>query len=206
MKLNFSNRSHKKMKPYTSGPISREAALNSSTIPARSKSVQAMTLTEMLVAVAVGSLVLIGMATIFMTSARSYVAMGNYVSMDAASRTALDHMTLQIRQAGQLTEFSPTHLKFSLASNTNSFLVYDWNSTTGCLTEWQSGSTATNTLLTGCDALTFSLFNSAFTSTTNLSASKGLSVNWKCSRTILGNKSTTEDMQQALIVIRNKLS
>jgi hypothetical protein len=33
-----------------------------------------------------------------------------------------------------------------------------------------------------------------------------LSVNWKCSRTILGNKSTTEDMQQALIVIRNKLS
>jgi hypothetical protein len=28
-------------------------------------------------------------------------------------------------------------------------------------------------------------------------------VNWSCSRTVLG-RSTTEDMQQALIVLRNK--
>jgi hypothetical protein len=114
-------------------------------------------------------------------------------------------MTLQIRQAGALTEFSPTHLKFSLAAQPSSFLVYDWDSATGCLTESKPDGTVT-TLLTKCDALTFSLVDAAFISTTNRSTCKGLSVNWKCSRTMLGNKSTTEDMQQALIVIRNKLS
>lgn len=182
----------------------KQAALNPSTIPAGSRAVKAMTLPELLIAVAVGSLVLLGMDIFFMTSARSVLAIGNYVSMDANSRNALDQMTLQIRQAGNLTEFSSTHLTFTQPAQTNSVVVYDWNSATGCLTQWQTGDTVTNTLLMQCDALTFSLFDSSFTSTTNLSASKGLSVNWKCSRTILGNKSTTEDMQQALIVIRNK--
>jgi len=206
MNLNLSTRAYKKMKLYPISPTSglKQAALNLSTVPAGSKALKAMTLTELLVAVAVGSLVLMVMAMVFMTSAHSVVAMGHYVNMDASSRNALDHMTLQIRQAGNLTEFSPTHLKFSMSDQTNSVLVYDWDPATACLTEWKTGDTVTNTLLTECDALTFSLFNSSFTSTTNLSASKGLSVNWKCSRTILGNKRTTEDMQQALIVIRNK--
>jgi type II secretory pathway component PulJ len=206
MKLILSTRAYKNMKLHTNCASSKRAARNLATVPAGSKAVQAMTLVEMLVAVGVGSLVLIGMAVIFMTSARSYVAMGNYVSMDAASRTAIDHMSLQVRQAGKITEFSPTHLKFSLAAQPSSFLVYDWNPANGCLTEWQTGNTVTNTLLTGCDALTFSLVNAAFNSTTNFPASKGLSVNWKCSRKILGNKSTTEEMQQALIVIRKPLS
>jgi hypothetical protein len=115
-------------------------------------------------------------------------------------------MTLEIRQAGALTEFSSTHLKFARPGQTNSFLVYDWNSATRQLTEWKTGYAKTNTLLTECDLIAFSLYNASFLPTTNLSKSKGLSVNWKCSRTILGRKSTTEDMQQALIVIRNKAS
>jgi hypothetical protein len=207
MNLNFSTRAYKKMKLYPICPVlgSQQAALIRSTVPAGSRAVQAMTLTELAIAVAVGSLVLMVMAVVFTSSARSFVTMGNYVGMDSNSRNALDHMTLQIRQAGALTEFSPTHLKFSLATQPSSFLVYDWNSATGSLTESKPDGTVT-TLLTKCDALNFSLFNSSFTATTNLSACKGLSVNWKCSRTMLGNKTTTEDMQQALIVIRNKLS
>jgi prepilin-type N-terminal cleavage/methylation domain-containing protein len=170
----------------------------------RSMSIAGMTLPEMMVAVAIGSIILIVMATVFMTSARSFAAVSNYVDMDSTSRNALDHITLQIRQAGALTEFSPTHLKFaSTPGQTNSFLVYDWDSATGVLTESKTGET-TNNLLTGCDQLAFSLYNSSFASTTNLSQGKGLSVNWQCSRTVLGKKSTTENMQQALIVIRNK--
>jgi prepilin-type N-terminal cleavage/methylation domain-containing protein len=207
MNLNLSTRAYKKMKLYPIYPASgpKQAALSRSTFPAGPRALRAMTLTELLVAVAVGSLVLMVVATVFTTSARSCVTMGNYVSMDASSRNAVDHMTLQIRQAGALTEFSPTHLKFSLAAQPSSFLVYDWDSATGCLTESKPDGTVT-TLLTKCDALTFSLVDAAFISTTNRSTCKGLSVNWKCSRTMLGNKSTTEDMQQALIVIRNKLS
>jgi len=163
----------------------------------------AMALPEMMVAIGVASLLLMVMATVFMTSTRGFAAMGNYVEMDTSSRVALDHMTTQIRQAAGLTEFSSSHLKFATAGNTNSFLVYDYDSTSGSLTEWKTGDATTNTLLTGCNQLTFSLYNSAFAATTDMSQCKGLSVNWKCSRTVLSSKNT-EDMQQALIVLRNQ--
>jgi len=162
-----------------------------------------MTLVEVMVAVVVGSLVIGVIAVASMTAAHWFAALANYVDMDAKSRNALDQMTLKIRQAGALTEFSPTHLKFALPNQTNSFLVYDWDSATASLTEWKTGDSTTNTLLTGCDQLAFSMYNASFASTTNLSQSEGLGVNWTCSRTILGRKSS-EEMQQALIVIRNK--
>ena len=166
--------------------------------------VRGMTLPEMMVTLSVGSVVLMVMAIIFMVAARSFVNMGNYVNMDTYSRNAVDRMSSEIRQAGALTEFTPTHLKFAMAGFTNSFLVYHYNPGTRWLTEWKTGSTKTNTLLTECDQFAFSLYNSSFQPTTNLSTSKGLSVNWKCSRTLLGKKSTSEEMQEALIVIRNK--
>jgi Tfp pilus assembly protein PilW len=163
-----------------------------------------MTLPEMMVATSVGMLVMAVVATLFVTSSRSFAAIGNYVGMDANSRNALDHMTQDIRQAGNLTEFSPTHLAFTALGQTNSFLVYNWDSGTRCLTQWKTGDTTTNTLLTDCGQLTFSLYNSAFAPTTNILEGKGLSVNWTCSRLVIGQQNTSEDMQQALIVIRNK--
>jgi hypothetical protein len=123
--------------------------------------------------------------------------------MDVKSRNALDQMTLKIRQAGALTEFSPTHLKFVAPDQTNEFLVYDWDAATGSLLQWKTGDTITNTLLTGCEQFAFSLYTTSFAPTTNVALGKGLSVNWNSSRTIVGRKST-EEMQQALIVMRNK--
>jgi len=208
MKLNLSTGSNQEMKLWTIGPKFplKSLPLTISRVAADLNAIRGMTLPEMMVAIMVGCLILMVMATVFMTSARSMVAMGNYVNMDANSRNALDHMTLEIRQAGGLTEFTSTHLKFAKPSQTNSFLVFDWNPTTRQLTEWKTGSANTNTLLTECDQFSFSLYNASFLPTTNVSKAKGLSVNWNCSRTILGKKSTTEDMQQALIVIRNKAS
>ena len=163
-----------------------------------------MTLIEMLVAVAVGSLVLMVVAMIFMNGTRAFAAASNYISMDGDSRNALDHLSQEIRQAGNLVEFSPTHLKFGWHAQTNSFLIFNWDATSGQLTEWNTANTTTNILLKGCDQLSFSLYNSSFAPTTNSAQGKGISVTWACSRTILGSKSTTENMQQALIVIRNK--
>ena len=185
MNLNHSPRTYSKLKRYPN-----------------TKALQGMTLVELMVAVAIGSLILGVIAVASMTSTLWFASLANYVDMNAKSRNALDQMTLQIRQAGALTEFSPTRLKFAAQGQTNSFLVYDWDAATGSLMEWKTGDSTTNTLLTGCDQLAFSLYNSSFAPTTNVSQSKGLSVKWNCSRTILG-RTTTEDMQQALIVIRN---
>ena len=163
-----------------------------------------MTLTEMLMAVAVGTLVLTVVAMVFMNGTRAFAATSNYINMDSDSRNALDHLSQEIRQAGNLVAFSPTQLKFGYRAQTNSFLVFNWDATSGQLTEWNTANTTTNILLKGCDQLSFSLYNSLFAPTTNCAQGKGVSVSWTCSRTILGSKSTTENMQQALIVIRNK--
>jgi prepilin-type N-terminal cleavage/methylation domain-containing protein len=205
MNLNYSPRTNHKLKSYPIADTSglKRLALAVSPLPAHSKALRGMTLVELMVAIAVGSLVLGVIATASMTSALWFAALTNYVDMDVKSRNALDQMTLKIRQAGALTEFTPNHLKFAVPDQTNSFLVYDWDAATGSLMEWNTGNSTTNTLLTGCDQFAFSLYNASFAPTTNLSQCKGLSVNWNCSRTVLGRKNT-EEMQQALIVIRNK--
>ncbi len=144
------------------------------------------------------------MAAVFLTSAFSYAAVGNYVSMDSNSRYALDHMTREIRRAGNLLEFSSTHLKFASPGSTNSFLAYDWDAASRQLTETKTADGTTSVLLTECDQLAFSMRDSTFAPTTVIADGKGIRVTWKCSRTLLGKKSNTEDMQQALIVMRNK--
>ena len=167
-----------------------------------------MTLTEMMVAVGVGSLVLMGIGTIFTTSSMSFAAMGNYITMDHASRSAMDQMTRDIRQSKNLISYSTNQLVFDY-DGAGTKLVYNWDPSSQQLTEWQTGG-QTNVLLSHCVALTFSMFNNTplpggtFASTTTVSAGKSFVVAWKCSQTILGRTVSSEDMQQALIVTRCK--
>lgn len=206
MNLNLSTRALPNLKTHPLDPGSGRRGLGRLPAGGRagSKAAWGMTLPEMMVAVGVGSIVLMVMAMVFMTSARSFAAMGNYVSMDANSRNALDRMTREIRRAGNLVEFSSTHLKFARQGLTNAFLIYNWDAGSRQLTEWKTGDAAAQVLLTECDQLQFAMHNALFAPTTAMAQSKGISVAWKCSRTILGKKTTTEDMQQALIVMRNK--
>jgi hypothetical protein len=184
--------------PGRNGPLAPVPAF------CRSKGERGMTVPEMMVGVSVGALVLMVMAMVFMNSARSFAAVGHYVSMDRNSRNALDRMSREIRSAGDLVEFSPTHLKFVGYGQTNSFLVYDWNASSRQLTEWKTGQSKTNVLLSECDKLAFDMRRVSLAPTTLVSEGKAIKVNWKCSRAILGKKLTSEDMGQALIIIRNK--
>jgi hypothetical protein len=166
-----------------------------------------MTLPETLVGVGVGSLVLTSMMMIFLTSNRSFVALGNYVSLDQASRNAVEQMTRDIRNAQNLTSFSTNQLVFTLGTSN---LVYSYDSNGRQLTSWKTGGT-TNTLLTGCDSLQFSMFSNVpqtggiLTNASTVGQAKAISTNWKCSRTILGAKVNSEYIQEAMIVIRKKL-
>ena len=166
-----------------------------------------MTLLEMLIAVGVGSLVLMSLMMVFMTSNRSFIAMGNYVNLDQTSRLAVEKMTRDIRNSQNLTSFSSNQLVFTYSGTIS--LVYSYNSSARTLTSWKSGG-ATNMLLTGCDSLLFSMYDNVpqpggtFSNAASVSQAKLIGANWKCSRTVLGKKATSEFMQQALIVVRNK--
>jgi hypothetical protein len=168
---------------------------------------RAMSLVELLVGVGVGSLVLLSVMTIFLTSNRSFVAMGNYVTMEQSSSSALSQMTRDIRKSKNLLSFATNQLVFNFNGATN--LIYSYDPTNRRLTQWKTGG-QTNVLLSGCDSLTFSMYSNlpqpggVPSNTTSVSQGKCISVAWKCSRTMLGKKYNTEDMQEAIIVIRNK--
>ncbi len=208
MKLNNLNPANGPSSTIRTSPVGMTTALKAGALsvrplPARAQTARrGMTFPEVLVALSIGALVLIVMAQVFMSSSFSFAAASNYISMGYSSRLALDQMTREIRQAGDLLEFSPTRLKFALQGQTNAFLVYDWDAQSRQLTESKTGST--KVLLTECDQLAFAMRDSLFAPTTAIAQGKGISVAWKCSRTILGRKTTTEEMEQALIIMRNK--
>jgi len=169
--------------------------------------VSGMTLVEIMVGLGIASLAGMSMMAVYVTSNRSFATMSNYVTMDQTSRLALDQMTRDIRKSKNLVSFATNQLVFNF-DGTNS-LVYAFDPASRQLTQWRTGG-ATNVLLSECDSLRFSMYRNvpnaggAFAATTDPNYGKSITVAWRCSRTILNKKATTEDMQQALIVIRNK--
>src|SRR2546421_564397 len=192
------------MKPFqiAFSPLSARRACPPSAVLLRRTG--AMTLVEMLVAVAVGSLVLLVMGMVFVTSSFNFAAMGNYMVMDRASRNALDKMTQDIRNSADLTNFTSSRLIFNYSGSTN--LIYNYDQASGKLTSWKTGDAQTNVLLTGISNLVFTLYDNVPLSggtnatTTVVTQGKGIAVSWKGSQTTLSRR-TSEDMQQAMIVI-----
>jgi hypothetical protein len=164
-------------------------------------------LLEYLASVGIGTMVLASVMFVFVSSNRSFIAIGNYVNMDQKSRLAVEQMTRDIRNSQTLTSFATNQLVFTYSGTTN--LTYYYDSAAKTLTSWKTGS-RTNTLLTGCDFFQFSMYNNVpapggvLSNTVSVASGKAISAAWRCSRTILGAKVNTENMQEALIVIRNK--
>ena len=179
-----------------------------------------MTLLEMMVAVALGSLLLAMAASLWLFGSRSFVAMGNYTDLDARSRNALDQMSRDIRQATGVTAFQKSgSTKWLSVTNTDlgTGATYTWSAPTGQLVCRRAGQ-VDQVYLTECDSWDFELYQRApqkggkyvFWPATNkagaydLSICKLINMEWKCSRTILGSKLNTESVQTAQVVLRNK--
>lgn len=163
------------------------------------------TLPEMLVAVAVGGLVLAAVGKLTLFTARSFVAMGNYNDLDRASTFALDTMTRDIRMTRSLSSYATNKLVF-VDQDTNT-LTYQYFPSSRELHRIKGGSD--KTLLKQCDYLFFEVSqrnpsnNFSFFPVTTNSTAKLVDVSWRCSRQIFGQKVNTESVQTAKIVIRN---
>lgn len=181
--------------------------LRASTV-SRRRRYAGLTLVETMVAMAVGALMLAGIAAFAVYTARSFVAAGNYADLDQASRNALDLMTRDIRESRGLTAFSTN--KLTLIADDNQPLIFFFNPSTSKLTRQKGGQTPT-VLLEQCDYLNFNVYQrspaSGFSFYPVLSnrwdLAKLVDVSWKCSRQILGEKVNTESVQTAKIVMRN---
>ena len=169
-----------------------------------------MTLVELMVATGVGSVVLAAVMALSLFSARSFAALGNYVDLDIKSRTALDQMSSDIRQADKLTAATTNSLTFQTTdpntSNTVS-LVYNYSPSAQTLTRTYNGQTTTN--LIGCTFLQFSIFQRnpigykyEQYDAADASTCKLVQLTWVCQRSILGRIANTESVQSAKVVMR----
>lgn len=190
---------------------------------ARVKSTRAacgLTLVEMAMAVGVGSLVLVIVGTLTVYALRSFAAMGNYASLDARNRIALDKITRDIRQATCVTNcYSDSTVKWIRfvtpygESPTTKYTWYPDDRTLVCEKGGQE-----EIYLTDCDQWDFAFykrtpqptFGNVFLPATNsageydLSICKMIGMSWKCSRTLAGKKWNSESVQSVQIVLRNK--
>lgn len=162
-------------------------------------------LAETMVAIGIGIVFLVALIAIFVVCSVNFVGVGNYVNMDRRSRNAVDRMTCYIRSAKQLSAFDQTDLVFKYDSAGNTNLAYRYNSSSRLVTEeWTSaGVTTTNTLLTGCDSLQFTLLDRDLVPTVSYGQGKVISIAWHCIGTAL-TRTNSEYMQQARVVVRNQ--
>ena len=180
-----------------------------------------ISLVEVMVAMAVGSLVLAAVSSLTMYAAKSTAAMVNYTDLDSKSRYALDVISREIREADSILSFQ-TNLPVKSLTLTNVTqgatvtLTYDSNARTVVMSKTGQ---ADLTALTECDRWDFSLYQrTPFITATNIlyypatntagvltvSLCKLINLSWKCSRTIFAQKVNTESVQAAQIVLRTK--
>jgi prepilin-type N-terminal cleavage/methylation domain-containing protein len=175
------------------------------------------TLVEMMVAMALSSMLMAVVGLLSVYSARTFAAMENYTDLDVHSRNALDVIGQELRQATAVVDSQTvTSVRYVSLTNANAGigLKVIWSVPEHTLVFQKTGQPS-RTCLTGCDRWDFGLYNKApnlsstnisFNTATNLADAKVINMSWKCSRTILGNKINTESVQTAQIVLRNKVN
>lgn len=171
------------------------------------------TLPEMMVAVGIGTLILVSVTTVYVFMKRTLDATINYEELDRQSRNALDLMAADIRQCGGLTNFSTNALYFT--NQDGSALNFTWDGTnylsyTNASTTL-AGCPRGGTLLKGCNYLKFSVFQRnpvagttmTFTVATNAALTKVIVMDWICRRTNYVTLTDSESVQTAKVVMRN---
>jgi hypothetical protein len=172
------------------------------------RSRQAWTLVELMVAMSLGSVVLIAVMSLILYSARSYAALVNYVDLDNFSRSALDEMTREIRQADGLASVPSSNSMTFAFSDPARTVTYTYDPNSRRLLRIGDGDR--RVLLEECDFLEFSYFRRNPVSNTYVlypgdqSNCKAVQMRWVCSRTIMQQAVNTESVQSARVVIRKK--
>lgn len=169
------------------------------------KKLAGLSLIETMIAVTVSAVLMGVVMAVGSYGSKSFAAISNYIELDRASRKTLDRLTLMVREADGITAFSTNsvNLSYNMAP-----LVYTYNPTSKTLTENFNGKTTT--LLSGCEAFRFDIFQrntlggsyDQYPAALDETEAKILQVSWICSRRLLGKLINTESIQSAKIVIR----
>jgi hypothetical protein len=164
-----------------------------------------MTLVELLVSTGLAGLLATLAMLLMYYAAHNFTAMTNYVDLDRRSRSTLDRMTSEIRQADKLNTYATNQLVFQYGGTT---LTYFYNSTNKTLNRTYNNTTTE--LLNECQNLQFLMYQRSTVSNSwnqvqvydDPSLCKEVELIWTCSRKILGRAVNTESVQSARVVMR----
>lgn len=174
------------------------------TSPKRSRA--GFTLVEMLVAVALGMMVLTAVASMYLFSLTSYASMANFAELNAKNRMASDIISRDIRSASSVASMTPYQLVLHFAKTDVSY-TYDPDLAT--LTRVQSGQP--RLLLENVDYLGFHLYQrpatnanyEQFTDATPATA-KMVAFEWACSQRVYRGVKSTSTHEAAIVELRNE--
>jgi hypothetical protein len=160
-----------------------------------------------LIATGITGILALVLVSISVLSGRSFAAFYNYVDLDDNNRIAMDTLTRDLRGCNRITACSPGQLVVEDADGVD--ITYAFSSGAKTLTRTKANSV--RVLLEGCDSLSFAIAQrnpvggsyDVYPTATPATA-KVVNVSWNCSRTILGRKANTENVQTARIVIRRQ--
>jgi len=165
-----------------------------------------------MVAAAVGSLVLGAVVVLFIYGLFSFAGLGNYAILTGQSRTSLDLLSREMREATGFVHYKVDGSQKSLTL-TNSLegtsMTCTWNADTDTLT-FEKTDLPSRICLTGCNSWDVSFYQRTpqsgwtFYPATDPKTCKLINMTWRCSRTILGNRINSENVVTAQVVLRNK--
>jgi hypothetical protein len=172
------------------------------------------TLTELIVALGVGSMLLTAAATLSVYGARTFAAIGSYADLDAKGRNALDVLSWKVRGASAVLACE-SNLPVKSLTLTNSAaqtaITLTWDSDGRTFVLDETGQ-STRTLMTDCDGWDFALYtrapnmsstNMAFNPAATLSDCRLIDMSWQCSRPVPGEKIMAESVETARVALRN---
>ena len=166
-----------------------------------------MLLVELIVALAIGLILLVALCALAYYSNYSFVSLTNYVDLDRFNRNAMDTMTKEMRQAKKVTSYETNTVTFEDFDGLS--LTYTYSPGAKTLTRVKNGSSAV--LLRDCDSLYFTIAQRNPVAGTydvypvaTAGTAKVINVTWRCSHSIFGRVANTENVQTARIVIRKQ--
>ena len=173
---------------------------------------RAFTLFEVMIAMAVASLVAVTLAVLGIYFSRSLAMVTNHIEIEAQSRVAMDTVSREIRSATSVSGLTTNSITLQVNSNRVTYAV---NATDRTLTRVERNSLGsvldTRVFLRECDSASFETYqrnatNAAYNTfpSATTSDAKIVRLRWSLSRTNYGGKLAVGTMNSARIVIRKK--
>lgn len=169
------------------------------------------TLPEMAVSLAVFGIASLALVSIFLFSLRSMASLTNYAILDANNRQTMDKLTLEIREAQYVSNYSTNPPTLTIMNGDSQLVTYRFDTGSHRMTRTVDG--ASQVLLENCNLMDFRLYQrnpSNFSYNVYPLATgswkdtvKVVELTWKTSRNIGGlARVNSENVQTARIVIR----